>query len=223
MAGVGTYIAGKYVFKDGFANAGWRWGRPKHYLLALLLALCLWLLPSAIERYLGWFAGSNVSVTNFLTTLVMSSLLTLLPAFGEEFSWRGYLLPRLQARYSPRQALLLHGLVTWVWHLPVVVAMGLALGGNPLLAVVLILVISLLPTVMHALVFAYLWSSSQSLAVATFYHVMFDEVRDTLEDTVGLGILGQYFQMLVLTVLGILILWQSHLTKKQAIVSEQAS
>lgn len=215
MAGVATFIAGKFVFKDGFARTGWSFGKPKHYIFALLLALCLWLLPSLIERYFGMFSGaSNVSLTSFLSTLLVSSLITILPAFGEEFSWRGYLLPRLQARYTPRKALLLHGLVTWLWHLPVLVAMGLAMGGNPVVSLLLILIISLIPTVMHAVVFAYIWSSSKSLVVATFYHVMFDEIRDTLEGTVGLGVLGQNFQMLVLTVLGLVILWKTKAGKE---------
>lgn len=208
-AGVGTYLAGKYVFKDGFAKAGWSWGKPKHYLLSLVFALGLWLLPSLLERFLGLYtAAAAVSLSGFVTTFVFSFFTTMIPAFGEEFSWRGYLLPRLQLRYSARHALLLHGLITWIWHLPVLLFMGLRAGGNPFISVSIILLVSILPTVMHAVVFAYIWSQSKSLAVATFYHIAFDEVRDTLEDTVGLGLLGQYWQMLVLTISGLVILWQ---------------
>ena len=28
MAGVGTFVAGRYVFTDGFEGTGWRWCRP---------------------------------------------------------------------------------------------------------------------------------------------------------------------------------------------------
>ncbi|MDQ1255147.1 MAG: protease family protein, partial [Euryarchaeota archaeon] len=52
------------------------------------------------------------------------------------------------------------------------------------------------------------WSSTQSLAVSTVYHAAFDEVRDTLEGTVGLGPLSQNWQMLILTILGIALLWK---------------
>jgi hypothetical protein len=62
---------------------------------------------------------------------------------------------------------------------------------------------------MHAVVFAYIWSSTQSLAVATVYHSAFDEVRDTLEGLVGLGPLSQNWQMLILTILGIALLWKA--------------
>ena len=62
---------------------------------------------------------------------------------------------------------------------------------------------------MHAIVFAYIWSSTQSLAVSTVYHAAFDEVRDTLEGSVGLGPLSQNWQMLILTILGIALLWKA--------------
>ena len=209
MVSVGTFVAGRFVFRDGFARAGWSWGKPRHYALAFGLALVLWLLPSLVERGFGIYAGSSVGIGTILSTFALSFVVTLLPAFGEEFGWRGYLLPRLMARYSARRALLLHGAITWIWHLPVVVVMGTQLGGDPLLAVALIIGISLIPTIMHAIVFAYIWSSSGSLAVTTVYHAAFDEVRDSLDETIGLGTLGQNWQMLVLTVLGLVFFWRA--------------
>jgi membrane protease YdiL (CAAX protease family) len=62
---------------------------------------------------------------------------------------------------------------------------------------------------MHAVVFAYIWSRTQSLAVSTVYHAAFDEIRDTLEGSVGLGPLSQNWQMLILTILGIALLWKA--------------
>jgi membrane protease YdiL (CAAX protease family) len=210
MAGVGTFIAGKYVFKDGFKRAGWRWGKPRHYVLVFGLALFLWLVPVVLEHALGMRQGfddlvSWSTVATFLATL----FLTLIPAFGEEFSWRGYLLPRLLERHRPRQALLLHGFVTWLWHAPFIVTMGLGAGGSPLVSVPLVLAVSLIPTVMHAVVFAYIWSSASSLAVATVYHSAFDEVRDTLEQAVGFGWVSQYWQAVVLTIMGAVLLWKA--------------
>jgi uncharacterized protein len=38
MVTVGTYLAGRYVFRDGFAGAGWSWGKPKYYLAVIGLA-----------------------------------------------------------------------------------------------------------------------------------------------------------------------------------------
>lgn len=210
MVAVGTYIAGKFVFQDGFANAGWHWGKPRHYVYVFGLALFLWLFPSVIEQLLGIYKPSqNVSTTTILAGFLFSFAITLIPAFGEEFGWRGYLLPHLFARYSTRRALLLHGFITWFWHLPVLIVMGMQMGGNPLVSVPLVILISLIPAIMHAVVFAYIWSSTQSLAVATVYHAAFDEVRDSLEGSVGFGPLAQNWQMVILTILGVALLWKA--------------
>jgi len=210
MVAVGTYIAGRFVFKDGFENAGWRWGKPRHYVYAFGLALLLWAFPRAVEQLLGIYESpQDVSTATILFEFLFSFTITLIPAFGEEFGWRGYLLPHLFARYSTRLALLLHGFITWVWHLPVLVVMGTRMEANPFVSVLLVILISLIPTIMHAIVFAYIWSSTQSLAVSTVYHAAFDEVRDTLEGSVGLGPLSQNWQMLILTILGIALLWKA--------------
>lgn len=208
MVAVVTFICGKYIFKDSFKNAGWSWGKPKHYFFVLILALFLWLFPSLVERSAGWYSGKEVDFSSIATTFSFSFLITIIPAFSEEFAWRGYLLPRLLAKHSYRKALLIHGLITWVWHLPFIFVMGFGAGNNPKVDVPLVLAVSIIPTILHAVVFAYIWSRTASLAVSTFYHVCFDEVRDTLENTVGFGSLGQNWQMLVLTVLGIWLLWK---------------
>ncbi|MEQ8924653.1 MAG: type II CAAX endopeptidase family protein [Fulvivirga sp.] len=208
MVAVGTFICGKYIFKDGFQGAGWHWGRPKHYLFAFLLALFLWFFPSVVEQVFNWYTPlDQINYSDITTTFIISFVITIIPAFSEEFGWRGYLLPRLLNKYSTRKALLLHGLVTWIWHLPFILDMGLNAGENSLIYVPMVMIVSFIPTILHAIVFAYLWSRTASLAVATFYHVCFDEVRDTLEETIGLGTFAQNWQMLVLTILGVWLLF----------------
>jgi membrane protease YdiL (CAAX protease family) len=208
MAGVATFICGRYIFNDRFENAGWSWGKPKHYILAFALALFLWAVPSLLEQYLGIYVAQQTSLSAIIPTFLVSFCITLLPAFSEEFSWRGYLLPRLLKRYTPRKAVLMHGFVTWLWHLPVIVAMGLNTPGNQFVSVITIAVISLIPTIMHAVVFAYFWSVSKSLAVSTVYHSAFDEIRDTLQGAVGFGPFVEIWQMATLTLLGIGLLWR---------------
>ena len=180
-------------------------------MLVFVLALFLWLVPVILEQAFGFreFSGELLrwsTATIFLT----SFLITLAPAFAEEFSWRGYLLPRLLARHSRRKALLLHGFATWLWHVPFILTIGFELGGNSWTSVPLVLAVSLVPTVMHAVVFAWIWSGTGSLAVVTAYHAAFDEVRDTLEATVGFGALSENWQMVVLTILGAVLLWKAN-------------
>lgn len=54
--------------------------------------------------------------------LVVAPLVNSLFTFGEEFGWRGYLLPKLLP-LGVRRALLAHGMVWGVWHWPII-AMG---------------------------------------------------------------------------------------------------
>ena len=207
-AGVGAFLCGRYVFRDGFAGAGWAWARVRHYALALLLAVTFWVLPSFAERILGWFRPlPGVGVGTILVSIGSGALLTLLPAFGEEFAWRGYLLPRLVNRQGVRRGLLFMGFITWIWHVPFLVANTLLAGGAGT-SLLNVLAVSLVPTVLHAVIFAYLWNISGSLLVATVYHVLFDEIRDGLLQTVGLGFFGQNWQIIAISLLGAILLYR---------------
>ncbi len=61
---------------------------------------------------------------------------------------------------------------------------------------------------MHAVVFAYFWSASSSLAVPTVYHAFFDEVRDTIKGSIGISPLAQLWQMVLLSIIGSYLLWK---------------
>ncbi|MDZ7701407.1 MAG: CPBP family intramembrane glutamic endopeptidase [Halobacteriales archaeon] len=54
--------------------------------------------------------------------LIVAPLVNSLFTFGEEFGWRGYLLPKLLP-LGARRALLAHGVIWGVWHWPII-AMG---------------------------------------------------------------------------------------------------
>jgi uncharacterized protein len=219
MVTVGTYIAGRYVFRDGFAGAGWSWGKPKYYLAVIGLALLLWVVPTIFDVGLG-LSKLPVRVTPSQIAWVFVLLfVTLIPGFGEEFGWRGYMLPRLAQRYGARKGVLLHGAVWWAWHLPVLVGGAAAYGSGPLwsggpdasvaVTVLVLLAIGFIPTVLHAVVFAYIWSRTGSLAVATVYHTAYDGIRDSLSTTIGLGPIAGLWSGLLLVVLGAVLLWRS--------------
>jgi membrane protease YdiL (CAAX protease family) len=210
MVTVGTFIVGKYIFQDTFKDAGWSWGKPKHYLIALALPIFIWVVPTLLEILLGiQVLPEKFSALGAISLFLWSFLITLIPAFGEEFGWRGYLLPRLLLKHSIRTALLIQAFIWWAWHLPFLVFLGIhkpTTKENILFSIAIILVVSIIPAMMHAVVFSYFWSASSSLAVVTIYHAAFDEIRDTLQTSVGSGSLVEVWQMFFLTLIGAILL-----------------
>lgn len=55
--------------------------------------------------------------------ILLAPLLNIIFCAGEEMGWRGYLLPQLLTKYSPKKSLLLSGLIWGLWHAPMI-AMG---------------------------------------------------------------------------------------------------
>ncbi|MCC6147253.1 MAG: CPBP family intramembrane metalloprotease [Anaerolineaceae bacterium] len=213
MVMVGAFIAGRWVFRDGFKNMGWRWGKPMHYAAVLSLALFIFGAPVLLETLLGLNSlPENISAWTILGNFLTSFALTLIPGFGEEFGWRAYLLPRLAQRHSLRKALLLHAFIWWAWHIPALVKIGSQVkdaNTNPWLPVAVTLIISLLPAMMNAILFAYVWKASRSLAVAGVYHSAYDEVRDALQRGIGFGPLVSIWEMAVTLIFGAVLLWKA--------------
>jgi hypothetical protein len=52
------------------------------------------------------------------TVVPMIIILTILAGVGEEFGWRGFALPRLQARHNALVSSLIVGLIWGTWHIP---------------------------------------------------------------------------------------------------------
>ena len=99
-------------------------GPAGYYLLALVLFIGIWTLGSALTRTLGLqvpvrtypHAATRIGLVG---AVALTFLYTALPnALSEEVGWRGFALPRLQARHSP----LVASIILWVfwalWHAP---------------------------------------------------------------------------------------------------------
>ena len=141
--------------KTGLAELFGRLGRARApliwYAVVLLLIPALWLAAAGIPALLG-----------LATITFVFSGLTVLGGLGagllEELGWRGFALPRMQARRPAFTASLLLGALWTSWHLPLTIAMGL-----PLTVVgVIRFLFSLLMLTTWAVLFTWVYNNTNS-------------------------------------------------------------
>ena len=97
--------------------------------------------------------------------------------FGEELGWRGFALPRMQARQSALAASLLLGVLWGLWHLPLLIAQGLPLTAAGLVGFILFL----LHIIAYSVLFAWVYNNTKgSLFLMVLFHTVFDLVGFTI-------------------------------------------
>jgi hypothetical protein len=165
-----------FVSKEGLKGSLGLLRSPKYYLAALIAPAVFATAVVLIVQLLGLgvFRWSEATWSVYLMLLVIALPLTLF-TFGEEYGWRGYLLPRLLPLGEIRASVLL-GVIWSVWHLPLIMA-GLNYPGvNVLLAIIAFTFVTV------ALSFTYTWfyvASSGSVLVAAVFHASINQFSDT--------------------------------------------
>ncbi len=136
--------------KEGFKNSKLTFnfgkGRTKYYIIAWLLPSVLCALGALVYFliYPGRFDASHsyiiqqsaeagVTITpeqmdqkvilDLIVAVLMAPLLNVITCFGEEWGWRGYMMPKLLGKMKFLPAVLLGGLIWGLWHAPII-AMG---------------------------------------------------------------------------------------------------
>jgi len=87
-----------------------RWG----WYLVILIPFGVALMALAVQRMLGW----KTDLGDIASRIPLALAWPLFSSLGEELGWRGFALPRLQARRSALVSTLLLGLIWGLWHLP---------------------------------------------------------------------------------------------------------
>ena len=107
------------------------------------------------------FARNIFGTGENLAIFVLPFFLIDFIANGEEMGWRGYVLPRLQARHNALIASLILGVIWGVWHLPKFLAPGND-SSFPLF---------MLDTVVKAVMYTWIYNSTGgSLLMVTLFH-----------------------------------------------------
>ena len=93
-----------------------------YYLLALFLVPVIWIIGNLLSRILGTevpFVRYPVVDLKLLGMVILFFLYNVIyGGLSEEPGWRGFALPRLQAKFSPLVSSLILGVIWAVWHAP---------------------------------------------------------------------------------------------------------
>jgi uncharacterized protein len=226
-----TSILFRLLFREGFIDVGWRFGKLRFWAWAYIGPLALGTLSVLIALLLGrvtvaphlseqtmletvffnlsWpmrdASMASLLIQRFLAVAVVGIGPGFFCAFGEELGWRGYLLPRLLQAGWP-SPLMLSGIVCGVWHLPLFVLTGYAHG-----KFVLSLLMFLLLTALFGAFIGWLRLASNSVFVATMAHASFNAFVQSFFGISFVGnsawfLIGDY-GILTLIVYGALAVW----------------
>jgi CAAX protease family protein len=123
------------------------------------------------------YVGISGNVVDFEPSSVLrlfapAMLITFfLGPFGEEFGWRGYLLPRLARRFSVLPAVLLVGVIWAIWHWPLLYQSFVAAPGRELAT-------TMVGVIYMSVVIGTVYLRTGSLLLAMLLHWHINAVRD---------------------------------------------
>lgn len=155
-----TFLTIKFVTREGFAITNLRFGSWRPYVAAALLMPAAFAVIYGLTWLLGlgepdWqlvqfrqmmaaagqdmdagadFNSAQVLAVAFLSSIVVGPTINGLFGFGEEFGWRGYLLPKLMPLGKVRAYILL-GVIWGLWHAPLILV-GFNYPGYPVLGII---------------------------------------------------------------------------------------
>jgi membrane protease YdiL (CAAX protease family) len=190
LPAVSAFIVRKFITREGFSGAGLKWGNRRPYLLTwavipvyflviyTLTAIFVSAPDLTLTRFMEQYGLSDTDlpispammlVAVLMASLFLSPIVNFIPSFGEEFGWRGYLLPKLLP-LGEVKALLLSGFIWSLWHLPFIILLGFGFGDNSLAGIVLyIIMVTLL-----GIIIGYFWIVYGSTYLAAFMHGVFN-------------------------------------------------
>lgn len=134
----------RLITKEGFHNCFIKphfKGHIRYYVMAwflpalcIILGACLYFLifRRDFDRNFGYLAALyqsqgvtleqsqllTVVIAQFISGLLFAPILNIFTCFGEEWGWRGYLLPKMKEKLPMIPMLLVNGIIWGLWHAP---------------------------------------------------------------------------------------------------------
>ncbi len=176
LANVLTRLITREGLKDSYLKLEMKNGKWKYYLLAFGIPLLYMIITVFMVLLVycrdaeHWFATDEIPA-RFWTyfSQLGTTLLLILPFFGEEFGWRAYMTPKLEQIMPMPAALVVGGILWGVWHAPLTVQghnFGLDYPGFPFLGIFMMCVMC---TAMGAIL-TLLTKRAQSVFPAAIMH-----------------------------------------------------
>jgi membrane protease YdiL (CAAX protease family) len=147
---------------------------PRWYVAALGIPPLLMLIPAVLLLFLREETDLSLIPGNLVGFLPLLLFIMLLGGGNEEPGWRGFALPRLQARYAPVVATLALGAIWATWHLPMVAIDPDARHGLSDAGFALAMVVTWATIVAYAFWLTWLYNRTASILLCMILHAGFN-------------------------------------------------
>ena len=178
-----AHLITRLVTKEGFKNSylGLNFkGNAKYYIASvavklaevLLFVVLVWKIFAGDLSFSEAFASDEkvARICSYILT-IFASIIVFFPAFGEEWGWRGYMMPKLTELMGKPAAIIAGGILWGLWHAPLTISghnFGVDYDFFPWLGIVLMCVFC---TFMNAFL-TLLTEKTKSIYPASFCHMV---------------------------------------------------
>ncbi len=178
-----AHLITRLVTKEGFKNSylGLNFkGNVKYYIASvavkllevLVFVVLVWRIFAVDLSFSEAFASdeSTKRICSYILT-ISASIIIFFPAFGEEWGWRGYMMPKLTELMGKPAAIIVGGVLWGLWHAPLTISghnFGVDYDFFPWLGILLMCVFC---TFMNAFL-TLLTEKTKSIYPASFCHMV---------------------------------------------------
>ncbi len=125
-----TRLVTKEGFKNSYLGINFK-GNAKYYIASvavklaevLIFAVMVWQIFAGDLSFTEAFAADErvARICSYILT-ISASIIVFFPSFGEEWGWRGYMMPKLTELMGKPAAIIVGGILWGLWHAPLTIA-----------------------------------------------------------------------------------------------------